>query len=73
MAFLIIFGSTIALFAYIGRMSVPAAERLPARSWGIRGLATNFWMGLAACSRHSQAERALEEMDRWQGAAAGRN
>lgn len=71
MAFLVIFGSTIALFAYIGRMSVPAAERLPVRSWGIRGLATNFWRGLAVCSRHTPAERALEDIDRWQRAVAG--
>lgn len=73
MAFLTIFGSTIALFAYIGRMSVPASERLPVRSWGIQGLATNFWRGLTVCSLHTPVDRALEDLDRWQRAAAGRN
>ncbi|MBE0008249.1 MULTISPECIES: hypothetical protein [unclassified Arthrobacter] len=72
MALLIIVGSTIALFAYIGRMSMPAAERLPVRSWGIRRLATNVWRGLAVCSMHTPVDRALEDIDRWQR-AAGRN
>lgn len=73
MALLIILGSTTALFAYIGRMSMPAAERLPVRSWGVRGLATNVWLGLIVCSMHTPVERALEDLDRWQRAAAGRN
>ena len=72
MAFLVIFGSTIALFAYIGRMSVPAAERLPLKSWGIRGLARNVWLGLIISSIHSPLDRALDDIERWQQASGGR-
>ncbi|MHA7154587.1 hypothetical protein [Arthrobacter sp. TMN-50] len=69
----IIFGIPIAAFAYIGRMSVPAVERLPLGSWGIRGLARNLWQGLTICSAETPLARTLNDLERWQHAARGRH
>lgn len=64
MDLLIIFGVTIALFAHIGRSSVPASERLPLSSWRLSDVARNAWLGLLVCSLQTPLDRTLEEMFR---------
>lgn len=64
MALLIVLAVTVALFAYVGRSAVPAAERLPLRSWGLRGLARNVWLGLVVCALDTPLDRTMEEMFR---------
>lgn len=62
MALILILAVTIAAFAYIGRASMPSAERPPVSSWGIRDLARNVWLGLVECSVNTPLDRAMEEM-----------
>ncbi|GAB3537717.1 hypothetical protein GCM10027403_22490 [Arthrobacter tecti] len=64
MALLIILGVTVALFAFIGRNAVPPRERMPLRSWGLRGLVRNVWLGLVVCAVDTPLDRTMEDMFR---------
>ncbi|WP_028279394.1 hypothetical protein [Arthrobacter sp. H5] len=64
MALVLIFGVAIVLLAAIGRGAVPAAERLPLRSWGLRDLMRNVWLGLVICAVDTPLDRTMEEMFR---------
>lgn len=64
MELLVIFGLTLALFAHIGRTSVPAPERLPISSWRLSDLARNAWLGLVVCAVDTPLDRTMEEMFR---------
>ena len=64
MELLAIFGFTLALFAYIGRTSVPASERLPLSSWRLSDVWRNAWLGLVVCAGETPLNRTLEEMFR---------
>jgi hypothetical protein len=64
MELLVIFGLTLALFAYIGRTSVPASERLPLSSWRVSDVARNVWLGLIVCAEETPLDHTLEEMFR---------
>lgn len=64
MELLVIFGLTLALFAYIGRTSVPVPERLPLSSWRVSDVARNVWLGLVVCAEETPLDRTLEEMFR---------
>lgn len=55
MYLLLIIGTTIALFSYIGRMSSPAFDRMPIREWRTTDLAANLLRGLSACVKESPA------------------
>lgn len=64
MELVVIFGLTLALFAYIGRTSVPVSERLPLSSWRVSDVARNVWLGLIVCALETPLDRTLEEMFR---------
>lgn len=64
MELLVILAVTLALFAYIGRTSVPASERLPLSSWRLSDVARNVWLGLIVCAVDTPLDRTLEEMFR---------
>ncbi|WP_218220085.1 hypothetical protein [Nesterenkonia sp. Act20] len=51
---------TVALFAYIGRTSVPARERIPVIQWSSKDLYRNAWRGLDLCSSRTPLGRMLE-------------
>ncbi|WP_323960117.1 hypothetical protein GC088_01265 [Arthrobacter sp. JZ12] len=60
MALLIILGITVAALAYIGRSSVPAAERRPLSSWSLTDLARSAWLGLIICAVYTPLDRTME-------------
>jgi hypothetical protein len=62
MAFIVIFGVTAVLFAYIGRTAVPVSERLPLSSWRLPDLARNIWLGLVVTAVYTPLDRTMEEM-----------
>lgn len=64
MALLIILTVTLALFAWIGRSAVPAAERVPLRSWRLSDVARNVWLGLVICAVDTPLDRTMEDMFR---------
>lgn len=51
----------IAVFAYIGRTSVPARERIPVTSWSVSDLFRNVWRGIDRCSARSPLRRAMDD------------
>ncbi|WP_309072143.1 hypothetical protein [Arthrobacter sp.] len=61
MELLVILGVPLALFAYIGRTSVPASERIPLSSWRLPDLARNVWIGLIVCAVETPLDRTMEE------------
>lgn len=62
MEFLVILGAPLALFAYIGRNSVPAPKRLPLSSWRLSDVARNAWLGFVVCAVETPLDRTMEEM-----------
>lgn len=64
MELLMILVLSLAAFAYIGRTSVPASERLPLSSWRLPDLARNVWLGLIVCAVDTPLDRTMEEMFR---------
>ncbi|KRF09250.1 hypothetical protein ASH00_06345 [Arthrobacter sp. Soil782] len=61
MELLLILGITVAVFAYIGRTSIPASERLPLSSWRVSDVARNAWLGLIVCAVQTPLDRTMEE------------
>lgn len=51
---------TIAVFAYVGRSSVPALERLPVTTWGVKDLFRNVRRGLDLCSARTPIGRVMD-------------
>ncbi|MBE1513716.1 hypothetical protein H4W26_000471 [Nesterenkonia halotolerans] len=51
---------TTAVFAYIGRTSVPAQERVPVTTWNVKDLVDNSRRGLHLCSANTPLRRALD-------------
>ncbi len=51
---------TIAVFAYIGRSSVPARERLPVTTWDFKDLFRNVRRGLDLCSARTPLGRVMD-------------
>lgn len=49
-----------AVFAYIGRSSVPARERMPVTGWSSKDLLRNVWRGLDLCSANTPLRRVLD-------------
>lgn len=50
----------VAVFAYIGRSSVPARERMPVTGWSSTDLFRNVWRGLDLCSARTPLRRVLD-------------
>ena len=61
MELLLILGITVAVFAYVGRTSIPASERLPLSSWRVADVARNAWLGLIVCAVQTPLDRTMEE------------
>jgi len=51
---------TIAVFAAIGRSSIPSRERIPLTQWNSRDLFRNAWRGLDMCSSRTPLGRMLD-------------
>lgn len=52
---------TVAVLACIGRTSVPARERLPVTSWGVKDLWRNVLRGIDVCAAHTPLQRVLDQ------------
>lgn len=52
---------TLAVFAYIGRVSMPVPERMPVTHWSLQDLLRNAWRGLGLCSSHTPLGRIFDD------------
>lgn len=60
LSLLVVLTLPIAVFAYIGRASIPARERIPITSWRFNDLFRNFFRGLDLCSANTPLRSALD-------------
>lgn len=61
LSLLLVVAATAAVFAGIGRATVPARERTPVSRWGWRDVYGNVAQGLRACSEDSPLATLMRE------------